>query len=193
MARIATFFDAVWSILKGMGVTFREMVRPTITEFYPYTRPELPDGTRGIPVLLSDEEGNLKCVACELCAKICPPQIIEIIWHRGEDGKGKKILDGFNLDASRCMFCGLCAEVCPFEAIAMSDVYELTTDDPTTFVYDIKRLAELGRKQTTPITNYGVKTTYVGTEASGKTVPLDSVVTRPAVGQPGSERTAVSQ
>ena len=108
MARIATFFDAVWSILKGMGVTFREMVRPTITEFYPYTRPELPDGARGIPVLLSDEEGNLKCVACELCAKICPPQIIEIIWHRGEDGKGKKILDGFNLDASRCMFCGLC-------------------------------------------------------------------------------------
>ena len=139
MARIATFFDAVWSILKGMGVTFREMVRPTITEFYPYTRPERPDGARGIPVLLSDEEGNLKCVACELCAKICPPQIIEIIWHRGEDGKGKKILDGFNLDASRCMFCGLCAEVCPFEAIAMSDVYELTTDDPTTFVYDIKR------------------------------------------------------
>lgn len=192
MASVGAFFDSAWSILKGMGVTLKEMVRPTITEFYPYERPELPEGARGIPVLLSDEEGNLKCVACELCAKICPVQIIEIVYHRGEGEKGKKVLDEFNLDASRCMFCGLCAEVCPFEAIAMSDIYEMSTDDPTTFIYDKIRLGELGRKQTTPITNYAVKTTYAGTAKRGKTVPLDEAVSRPAAPQPGSERTAVT-
>lgn len=192
MARVGGFFDTAWSILKGMGVTLREMVRPTITQYYPYKRPELPAGARGIPVLLSDEEGNLKCVACELCAKACPVGIIEIIYHRGEGEKGKKVLDGFNLDASRCMLCGLCAEACPFEAIAMSDIYELSTDDPSTFIYDIKRLAELGRKQTTPIVNYGVKTSYAGTAPRGKTVALDSVVTRPDTAQPAPERTAVS-
>ncbi|BAS27666.1 NuoI/complex I 23 kDa subunit family protein [Limnochorda pilosa] len=192
MASAGAFFDSAWSILKGMGVTLKEMVRPTVTEYYPYERPNLPSGARGIPVLLSDEEANLKCVACELCAKICPVQIIEIVYHRGEGEKGKKVLDEFNLDASRCMLCGLCAEVCPFEAIAMSDVYEMATDDPTRFIYDKVRLGELGRKQTTPITHFGVKTTYAGTAPRGRTVPLDETLERGTTPQPAAERTAVA-
>lgn len=148
---------AIWNTLMGMAVTFKNMLfRPRITLQYPDERIDPPVGTRGVPVLLSDESGQLKCVVCELCEKICPVHIIEIKWHR--DAERKKVLDEFNLDASRCMFCGLCAEVCPAEAIAMSDYYELADYHLSSLVYDKERLQQLGLAQKTPIVNFGVKT-----------------------------------
>lgn len=149
---------AIWNALVGMRVTIRNMVlRPRITLQYPNERWDVPVGSRGIPVLLSNEEGQLKCIVCELCEKICPVHVIEIKYHRDEQTR-KKALDEFNLDASRCMLCGLCAEVCPAEAIAMSDHYELAEYDLPSLVYDKEKLQQLGLPQKTPIVNFGVKT-----------------------------------
>ncbi len=157
MQAIKMMAVALWNTVLGMAVTIKNMVgRPRITLQYPDERWDPPVGTRGIPVLLSDENGELKCVVCELCEKICPVHIIEIKWHRGAERK--KVLDEFNLDASRCMYCGLCAEVCPAEAIAMSDLYELAEYDLPRLVYDKEKLQQLGLPQKTPIINFGVKT-----------------------------------
>ena len=144
-------------MLIGLKVTFVNMIRPAITVQSPDERLDLPVGYRGIPVLLSDSEGNLKCVSCELCAKACPVNCIEIESHR-EPGKKIKVLDVYNLDATWCMYCGLCVEACPFDALAMSDQYELADYDVKSLVYDRDRLAEIGRRQVTETINFGIKT-----------------------------------
>lgn len=141
---------------EGMSVTLRHMFKPTITVQYPEERLDLPVGYRGLPVLLSDPEGNLKCVSCELCAKACPVNCIEIQSHRGPDRA--KVLDVYNLDATWCMYCGLCVEACPFDALAMSDQFELAEYDVDRLIFDKERLAEIGRRQTTATINFGIKT-----------------------------------
>ena len=154
---IADVLRTLRSMLIGLKVTFVNMIRPAITVQYPDERLDLPVGYRGIPVLLSDSEGNLKCVSCELCAKACPVNCIEIQSHR-EPGKKIKVLDVYNLDATWCMYCGLCVEACPFDALAMSDQYELADYDVKNLIYDRDRLAEIGRRQGTETINFGIKT-----------------------------------
>lgn len=155
MSFIVTFFRSAKSVIVGLGVTIKELFRPTVTIKYPMEKLDLPVGFRGIPVLLSDPEGQLKCICCELCAKACPVQCITIESHRGEDKK--KVLDVYNLDATWCMFCGICAEVCPADALAVTDVYELSNVDLHNLLFDKERLAAIGRNQATSTVNYGVK------------------------------------
>lgn len=154
---LAEVYKALKSVILGLKVTGKNMVTPAITVQYPDERLDLPVGYRGIPVLLSDAEGNLKCVSCELCARACPVECIEIQSHR-EEGKKIKVLDVYNLDATWCMYCGLCVEACPFDALAMSDQYELADYDLKNLVFDRDRLAEIGRRQVTETINFGIKT-----------------------------------
>lgn len=154
---IVEVFRTARSIVLGMRVTIKNFFSPTITVNYPDERLDLPVGYRGIPVLLSDNEGNLKCVSCELCVRACPVQCIELQSHR-EAGKKIKVLDVYNLDATWCMYCGLCVEACPFDALAMSDQYELADYELRNLIYDKDRLAEIGRRQVTETINFGIKT-----------------------------------
>lgn len=151
-----SIFRALKALVIGLRVTFRNMLKRPITLDYPNERLDVPIGSRGLPVLLSDAEGNLKCVSCELCAKACPVNCIEIQSHRGPDKK--KVLDVYNLDSTWCMYCGFCVEACPFDALAMSDQYELADYDLRNLVYNKERLAEIGRRQVTATVNFGIKT-----------------------------------
>lgn len=144
------------AVVIGLWVTIRNMVGRKITVHYPEQKLDMPVGFRGLPVLLSDPDGELKCVSCELCAKACPVNCIEIQSHRGPDRK--KVLDVYNLDATWCMYCGLCVEACPFDAMAMSDQYELAEYDLRNLVFDKEQLAEIGRRQTSATINFGIKT-----------------------------------
>ena len=69
-------------ILEGMGLTFSHLFRPKVTRLYPYEKPKLPPRSRGLIQLLAQEglhtEFNLKCEACLLCEKACPPRAITI-------------------------------------------------------------------------------------------------------------------
>lgn len=162
MGKVREALEAVKNVGVGMGITFKNMVsHPSITEDYPFTKREVPPGYRGIPVLLSDEDGDLKCISCRKCENICPIQCITIEDHRDEETR-RKVVDRFDLDASICMFCGLCAEVCPVEgkAIAMSDIYELTMEDPDEFVFDKNKLRQLGLAQKEAAFNNAVRTNW---------------------------------
>jgi NADH-quinone oxidoreductase subunit I len=72
---------------------------------------------------------GLRCTACKICEKECPPQCIFIEPLRDANGKLAKHPKVFDIDMSICMNCGICAEVCPLDSIKMDAVYELATDD----------------------------------------------------------------
>ena len=89
---------------------------------------------RGLPSLRTDPEtGEALCVACGLCARICPTSCLEM--HVVPSEEGDRELGEFILRAGRCMFCGLCAQVCPVDAITMSQEYELSVLDRDGLIY----------------------------------------------------------
>ena len=75
----------------------------------------------------------MRCVACQICEKECPPQCIYIVKDTAKkpDYVGKLQLQPkvFDIDISICMSCQICVEVCPFDAIKMDVEYELSTDN----------------------------------------------------------------
>jgi NADH-quinone oxidoreductase subunit I len=126
-------------ILKGMAVTLRNFAGSyfekdrLITVQYPEERIPLPENYRNFPFLIYDGEdplAGLRCVACKICEKECPPQCIYIV--KSDDrkpdymGKPQFYPKVFDIDISVCMSCQICVEVCPFEAIKMDKEFELS-------------------------------------------------------------------
>ena len=110
-------------IIKGMVLTLRHFFRPKFTRQYPEERWNPPSSFRGRPVLV-EEAGVERCVACGLCARVCPALAIEVQASETELVKERYPVR-FEINMLRCIFCGFCEEACPEEAIVMSDEYEL--------------------------------------------------------------------
>jgi len=126
-------------ILKGMAVTLRNFAgsyfdkERLITVQYPEERNPLPENYRNFPFLIydgNDPHAGLRCVACQICEKECPPQCIYIIKSKDKKpdyvGKPQFYPAVFDIDISVCMSCQICVEVCPFEAIKMDKDFELS-------------------------------------------------------------------
>lgn len=120
-----TFWEKLFipEIARGMGLTFRELFRPKFTRQYPEERFEPTGSYRGRPVLVKEEEGE-RCVACGLCARVCPALAIEV--QAGETEREKeRFPEKFEINMLRCIYCSFCEEACPEEAIVMSKDYDL--------------------------------------------------------------------
>ena len=126
-------------IIKGLAVTaknfagsFHDPAR-MVTQQYPEEPARLPEAYRNFPFLVTenatDPMGTLRCVACQICEKECPPQCIYIEKSKDKkpDATGKPQLypTVFAIDTAVCMSCQLCVEVCPFDAIKMDHVFEI--------------------------------------------------------------------
>ena len=129
-------------IIKGMAETARNFLGSyvkddrLVTVQYPEERLPQTEAARNFPFLVHDGddwEKGLRCVACLICEKECPPQCIYIIKDatRKPDYTGKLQFQPkvFDIDTSVCMSCQICVEVCPFDAIKMDVEYELSTSD----------------------------------------------------------------
>jgi NADH-quinone oxidoreductase subunit I len=129
-------------IIKGLAETARNFVgsyftkERLVTVQYPEERLPQPEAARNFPFLVYDGDDwqkGLRCVACLICEKECPPQCIYIVKDtvRKPDASGKLQFQPkvFDIDTSVCMSCQICVEVCPFDAIKMDVQYELSTDD----------------------------------------------------------------
>ena len=82
------------SIAKGMGVTLKEMMSPTVTENYPDEPPKFEERFRGVHVLQRDANGLEKCVACFLCAAACPADCIYIEAAENTEPCGFRVASG---------------------------------------------------------------------------------------------------
>ena len=129
-------------IIKGMGETARNFIGSYVTEErlttvqYPEERLPQKEAARNFPFLVfdgKDPHAGLRCVACQICEKECPPQCIYITKSKDRKpdyiGKPQFYPAVFDIDISVCMSCQICVEVCPFEAIKMDTDYELSTDN----------------------------------------------------------------
>ena len=119
-------------ILRGLSITsgvfLRNMWRwitgrkGALTTYYPEeTRFDYAPLNRGKHVLTQRPDGKPQCIACNLCATVCPAKVIEIeAGFDPSDTAHPKYPVRFEIDYSRCIFCGLCVEVCPEDAIRMA-------------------------------------------------------------------------
>jgi NADH-quinone oxidoreductase subunit I len=125
-------------ILKGMTLTAKQMFRPKFTREYPEERFNPQQSYRGRPVLV-EQNGHERCVACGLCARVCPALAIEVQAAETELEK-ERYPERFEINMLRCIFCGFCEEACPEEAIVMSDEYELVFSNPEEAIYGKEKL-----------------------------------------------------
>jgi len=129
-------------IIKGLAETARNFFGSYVnkerltTVQYPEERLPRIEATRDFPFLVydgDDWEKGLRCVACQICEKECPPKCIYIEKSKDKKpdavGKPQNYPAKFDIDVSVCMSCQICVEVCPFDAIKMDVQFELSSDD----------------------------------------------------------------
>jgi NADH-quinone oxidoreductase subunit I len=131
-------------LLKGLGVTLKHMLRPSVTQSYPHVHPDLPARTRGVIALKQEN-----CTVCYKCSRACPDWCIYIDAHKethepagGGKGRAVKVLDRFAIDYSLCMYCGICVEVCPFDALFWSPEFEYAEYDIREMTHEKERLED---------------------------------------------------
>ena len=131
-------------LMKGLGVTLKHALRPSITQQYPQEKPDLPPRTRGVIAL---KEAN--CTVCYKCSRECPDWCIYIDAHKethepasGGKGRSMKVLDRFAIDYALCMYCGICVEVCPFDALFWSPEFEYAEYDIVELTHEKEKLEE---------------------------------------------------
>ena len=131
------------NILKGLGITGRHIPRKKFTIQFPEERWVPRPGYRGAHRLNKDENGRIKCVACEMCSSACPANCIHIIGGVAPWDDREKYPVVFEIDMLRCIYCGMCEEACPREAIELTEVYDFADYSREALIWDKEKLLEM--------------------------------------------------
>lgn len=129
--------EAAKSIGQGFLVTFDHMNRKPISFQYPYEKLIPSERFRGRIHFEFD-----KCIACEVCVRVCPINLPVVDWTY-EKGVKKKDLKSYSIDFGVCIFCGNCVEYCPTNCLSMTEDYELSVYDRHELNYDSVALGRL--------------------------------------------------
>ncbi|HDH96836.1 MAG TPA: NADH-quinone oxidoreductase subunit NuoI [Proteobacteria bacterium] len=125
-------------IFRGLSVTIKHFFKKPITTQYPERRRTFSPRYRGLHELQRYADGSERCVACGLCAAVCPSQCIEVV--PAEDENGRRYAKVWKVNIARCIFCGFCVEACPYYAIKLTDRHELDEYQKERLVYSKERL-----------------------------------------------------
>ncbi len=135
-------FQAAKYIGQGLSVTFDHMRRRPVTVQYPYEKLIPSERFRGRIHFEYD-----KCIACEVCVRVCPINLPVVDWEFNKETKKKK-LKHYSIDFGVCIFCGNCVEYCPTNCLSMTEEYELAAYDRHELNYDNVALGRLPYKVT---------------------------------------------
>ena len=135
----------VMPILKGHWVTLTAFFKSLFlgqasTIQYPEQKRPVSDRYRGIHILTEREDGSPKCVACYMCATVCPAECIYIEAGERPEETIEKYPTRFEIDLLRCVYCGFCVDACPEEAIIMSRENNLVGTSRADLIIDRDRL-----------------------------------------------------
>lgn len=108
---------------QGFMVTLDHMNRLPMTIQYPYEKLIPSERFRGRIHFEFD-----KCIACEVCVRVCPINLPIVDWELKKNVK-KKQLKSYSIDFGVCIFCGNCVEYCPTNCLSMTEEYELSIYD----------------------------------------------------------------
>lgn len=141
-------------IFQGMAVTMKHLLAnltgrgnmPLVD--YPEQQKVMPKGYRGKHRLTQRDDGSVKCVACMMCATVCPAHCIHIEAEEHENPEIEKRPKIFDIDLLRCVYCGYCVEACPCDAIRMdSGIYTIFASKREDFVIHKDQLLKIKPQQ----------------------------------------------
>ena len=140
----------IFPIAIGMGITLKNMVktlfgRAAATVQFPEQKRKTSGRYRGIHILTQRQDGTPKCVACYMCATVCPAECIYIESGERPEASIEKYPTRFEIDLLRCVYCGFCVDACPEEAIIMSRENDLVGTSRAELIIDRDRLMERGK------------------------------------------------
>ena len=136
-------FGASKYLFDGITVTFDHLKRRPVTVQYPYEKLIPSERYRGRIHYEFD-----KCIACEVCVRVCPINLPVVDWVMNKQTK-KKELRNYSIDFGVCIFCGNCVEYCPTNCLSMTEEYELATFDRHSLNFDNIALGRLPTNVTT--------------------------------------------
>jgi len=140
-------FQAIWTVLIGMKITYKHLFMPTVTIQYPDQRRPVPERARNRLYVNMDD-----CIGCDQCSMACPVSCISIETVKSVAGdepgvtslgtKKRLWVSKFDIDIAKCCYCGLCVYPCPTECIVMTDVYEFSEFDRHNLIYNYATMSQ---------------------------------------------------
>ncbi|HEY4687494.1 MAG TPA: FAD-dependent oxidoreductase [Candidatus Subteraquimicrobiales bacterium] len=103
--------------------------------------------------------GSQICVACSICAQVCPTESIT----QNITQNGQRKIEKFDIDLRTCVFCGICMENCPTKTLFHTHEYELSVAEAEKLVYNKERLLREVPKESLP---------------SGEEIPMDEATVK---------------
>src|ERR1700731_144623 len=99
-------------LIVGFATTLKYLFKKPITVNYPEQKFPMFPKYRGKQVLMRDENGLEKCVACGLCSVACPADAIylEAAESEGTVKADRRYGSEYQIQKPRGIFCGYCEE-----------------------------------------------------------------------------------
>ncbi|MEN6626916.1 MAG: NADH-quinone oxidoreductase subunit NuoI [Candidatus Sumerlaeia bacterium] len=133
-------------LIKGLAVTFKHIWKKPVTFNYPEVKRPQPAFYRGRHRLQRYANGLERCVACALCAAVCPPEAIYLEAEENDPkhpvGAGERYARLYQINQIRCIWCGFCEEACPEDAIVMGPIFEMANYTRGDFVCNKEQMLD---------------------------------------------------
>src|SRR5258705_12427904 len=134
----AMIVEMIRTLIIGFWTTLRHMFKPKVTVNYPYQKVPMFPKYRGKQVLMRDENGLEKCVACGLCSVACPADAIylEAAENDGTVQAGARYAAVYQNHKTRCILFGYCVEAWSVWATFHREELQLAVYSKDDFIWD---------------------------------------------------------
>src|SRR3569833_21001 len=134
----------LWEFVTGFVLAMRYFFKPKPTINYPFEKNPISPRFRGEHALRRYPNGEERCIACKLCAAICPAQAITL--EAAPRADGSRRTTRYDIDMTKCIYCGFCQEACPVDAIVEGPNFEFSVETREELLYDKAKLLANGDK-----------------------------------------------